>query len=111
MFAEVQRKILATHPELKDPFTQAAQTVGPDFVKSEQVVLDDLAKFFAAQMTKQEFKDTAAFYESPAGKKFANAQGMLSVYASKLVSAWRDELSTDILARVRAEMKKTGHDF
>ena len=111
MFAQLQHEVLATHPELKDPLAQAVQTVSPDFVKSEQIVLDDLAKFLAAQMTEQELKDTAAFFESSSGKKFANAQGALSVYVPKLAGGWRDELSTDILARVHAELKKTGHDF
>jgi hypothetical protein len=111
MFAELQRQVLATRPELKDSLTQAVQTVSPDFVKTEQIILDDLAKFMAVQMTEQELKDTAAFYESPTGKKFAGAQGLLSVYASKLAGGWRDELSTDILARVHEEMKKSGNDF
>ena len=56
MFAELQRQVLATHPELKDSPTQAVQTVSPDFVKTEQIILDDLAKFMAVQMTEQELK-------------------------------------------------------
>jgi hypothetical protein len=111
MFAELQHEVLATHPELKDPLTQAVQAVSPEFVKSEQAVLDDLAKFLAAQMTEQELKETVTFYESPTGKKFANVQGVLTVYVSRLVGAWRDQMSTDMLARVHDEMKKTGHDF
>jgi uncharacterized protein len=111
MFGQLQQEVLATRPELKDPLAQAMQIVGPDFVKSEQVVLDDLAKFLAAQMTEQELKDTAAFYESPTGKKYASTQGVLTVYLSKLAGAWRDEMSTDVLARIHAELKKTGHDF
>ena len=111
LFAQLQNEVLATRPELKDPLTQAVQTVSPDFVKSEQLILDDLAKFVATHMTEQELKDTAAFYESPTGKKFANTQGVLSVYAGRLASGWRDQMSTDILDRVHAELKKTGHDF
>jgi hypothetical protein len=111
MFGQLQQEVLATRPELKDPLAQAMQIVGPDFVKSEQVVLDDLAKFLAAQMTEQELKDTAAFYESPTGKKYASTQGVLTVYLSKLAGAWRDQMSTDMLARIHAELKKTGHDF
>jgi len=111
MFAQLQQEVLATHPELKEPLAQAVQIVSPDFLKSEQVVLDDLAKFLAAQMTEPELKDAAAFFESASGKKFASAQGALSIYVPKLAGGWRDELSTDILARVHAELKKTGHDF
>jgi uncharacterized protein len=111
MFGLLQQDVLATHPELKEPLAQAVQTVAPEFLKTEQIILDDLAKFLAAQMTEQELKDTAAFFESSSGKKFATAQGALSIYGPKLASGWREELSTDILARVHAELKKTGHDF
>ena len=88
------------------------QTVSPEFVKSEQLILDDLAKFLAAQMTEQELKDTAAFYESPTGKKFANAQGVLSVYASTAGRRLaRRKCRPTCWTRVHEEMKKTGHDF
>jgi hypothetical protein len=111
LFAQLQNEVLATRPELKEPLAQAVQTVSPDFVKSEQLILDDLVKFFATRMSEQELKDAAAFYESPTGKKFANAQAALSLYAAQLATGWRDELSTDVLARVHAELRKTGHDF
>ena len=54
------------------------QTVTPEFLKSEQQVLDAATKAFASLMTEQELKDTAAFYESPTGKKFVLAQVALA---------------------------------
>jgi hypothetical protein len=111
MLAELQRQVLATRPELKDPLGEAVQTVTPEFVKSEQAVLDDVAKSLASQMTEQELKDTAAFYESPTGKKFMAAQGQVAGEVARAAPAWRQQLSTDILTRVHEEMKKKGNDF
>ena len=111
MTAEMQREVLATRPELRDPLNDALKAITPEFDKGETLVLDDLAKFLATQMTEQELKDAAAFYESPVGKKATNAEGLLSAYAAKLVGAWRDQMSTDMPDRLHAELKKTGHDF
>ena len=111
MFAALQRQVLATRPELKDPLAEAVQTVTPEFVKSEQAILDDAAKFLASEMTEQELKDTAAFYESPTGKKFQAAQVALANRVASVAGAWRQQLSTDILTRVHEEMKKKGNDF
>ena len=111
MTAELQREVLSTRPELRDPVNDAVKVITPDFEKGEQLILDDLTKFLAAQMTEQELKDAAAFYSSPLGKKFTNAQGLLSVYTGKLASAWREQMSTELPDRLHAELKKTGHDF
>lgn len=111
MFAQLQRQVLATRPELKDPLAEAVQTVTPEFLKSEQTILDDAAKFLASEMTEQELKDTAAFYESPTGKKFQAAQLALANRVTSVAGAWRQQLSTDILTRVHEEMKKKGNDF
>jgi len=111
MTAELQREVLTTRPELRDPVNDALKVIMPEFNQGEKLILDDLAKFLAAQMTEPELKEAADFYGSPVGKKFANAQGQLSAYGSKLVGGWREQMSTDLPDRLHAELKKTNHDF
>ena len=67
------------------------QTVTPEFLKSEQEVLDAVAKAFASLMTEQELKDTAAFYESPTGKKFVLAQVALANRVAAVAAEWRQQ--------------------
>lgn len=111
MLAEMQREILATRPELKDPLAEAVQTITPEFLKTEQELLDAAARDFASQMTEQELKDVAAFYESPTGKKFQTAQLAVANRVAAVAAALRQHMSTDMLARAHEEMKKSGHDF
>ena len=73
-------------------------------------VLDAAAKFLATLMTEQELKDTAAFFESPTGKN-SGAQPALGGRIAGTAEAWRQQLSTDMLARAHEEMKKKGQDF
>ena len=111
MLGELQREVLATRPELKEPLAAAIQTVAPEFLKSEQELLDSSAKFLGETMTEDELKQTAAFYESPTGKKFVNVQIELANRIAAVAAKWRQQLSVDMPERVHQEMKKSGHDF
>jgi hypothetical protein len=111
MLAEMQREVLTTRPELKEPLGEVVQIITPEFVKSEQQVLDAAAKALANLMTEPELKDTAAFYESPTGKKFVLAQVALAGRVAAVAAEWRQQLSTAMLARAHEEMKKKGKDF
>ena len=111
MLSEMQHEILATRPELKDPLGEAVQTITPEFLKSEQQVLDAAAKALASLLTEPELKDVAAFYESPTGRKFVLAQVALANRVAAVATEWRQQLSTAMLSRVHEEMKKKGKDF
>ena len=111
LLAELQREVLATRPELKDALGEAVQTVTPEFVKSEQTVVDAANKFLATLMTEQELKDTAAFYESASGKKFQATQIALADRLAGAANGWRQQMSADMVTRVHEEMKKKGKDF
>jgi hypothetical protein len=111
MFHELQRETLATHPELKDPLMQAVIALTPEFVATEDNVVNESAKFLANQMTEDELKQTAAFYESPLGKKFIIAQGATAAEVASLAGPWREKLESDMVVRVREELKKKGIGF
>ena len=77
MLGQLERNVTTTRPELKDALHETLLAIEPEFVKTEQSVITDSAKFLASEMTEQELKDVAAFYESPAGKKFIAAEPSL----------------------------------
>lgn len=111
MLGQLEHNVTSTRPELKDSLHAALLQIEPEFVKSEQGVLADAAKYLATHMSEQELKETVAFYESPAGKKFLSVEpGMVQEIAAS-ARTWREKLSTDILARAHEEMKKKGTDF
>jgi hypothetical protein len=111
MLGQLERNVTATRPELKDALHETLLAIEPEFVKTEQGVMTDSVKFLASKMTEQELKDTVTFYESPVGKKFLAVEPSVVQEVGNLARAWRQQLSTDILARAREEMKKKGLDF
>jgi hypothetical protein len=98
-------------PGMKDPLHATLLAIEPEFVKTEEGVLAGSAKFLASQMTEQELKDTAGFYESATGKKYIITESALMNDVTTRAGAWRQQLSTDIVTRAREDMKKKGYDF
>ena len=111
MLAQLERNVTSTRPELKDALHETVLAIEPEFIKTEQGVMADSVKFLASKMTEQELKETLAFYESPAGKKYVALEPSVVQEVGNLARAWRQQLSTDILTRAREEMKKKGFDF
>ncbi len=111
MLAELERNVTATRPELKDSLHATLVALEPEFAKTEQGVIDGAARILAKYMNEQELKDTAAFFASASGKKYVEAQPLAFNDIIGVVQTWRERLSTDVLARARAEMKKKGLDF
>jgi hypothetical protein len=111
LLTELERNVTTTHPELKAPLDDVLKAIEPEFIKTEEDLLNDVAKYFASQMTEQELKDVAAFYESSVGKKFMAAQPNLTIELGVRARDWRAKLETDILKRAREEMAKKGYSF
>ncbi|HEY1941522.1 MAG TPA: DUF2059 domain-containing protein [Roseiarcus sp.] len=111
LLAELERTITTTRPELKEPLHQTLVAIEPDFAKTEGAVLTDSAKALASSMTEEELKETVAFFEGPAGKKFLAVQPVVLGQVGQLARAWREKISNDMLARSRAEMKQKGYSF
>jgi uncharacterized protein len=111
MFGELERNVIATRPELKDNLHIVLLALVPEFVKTEEVVVDGAAHALARRMNEQELKDTAAFFVSPAGKKYVEAEPLAYKDIVDIVQKWREKLSVDVLTRAREEMKKKGQDF
>jgi len=105
------RNIAAIHPEMQSALRDSAATIAPEFTKSDNKVLADLAHVFAARMTVEELRDTKAFFESPVGKKYLAAQPVILQELSLSSETWRRELSAELLGRLHEEMKKKGYDF
>jgi hypothetical protein len=108
---ELERNIAAIHPEMQSALTESSVAILPEFAKSDEKVLGDLAHVFAARMTEQELRDTKAFFESPVGKKYLEAQPVILQEFSVATGVWRRQLSNDLLSRLRQEMKKKGYEF
>ena len=75
------------------------------------VLVDLAAQIYLKQLSEQDLKAADAFFESPAGKKYVATQPAFLTEVVTAMQGWRDKLSADMITRVRAEMKKKGHEI
>ncbi len=108
---ELERSVNTTQPEMKGAMHETVLVLTPELIKSASGVLDDVAHVMAARMSEADMKQTIAFFESEAGKKYTATQGPLLQQLSASGNAWRAQLSSTLLPRVREEMKKKGFEF
>jgi hypothetical protein len=74
-------------------------------------VVDATARIYATHFTEQELKDMVAFYQSPVGRKMIVEEPKVLDESMANAGSWGDNLSQEVMASMRAEMKKRGKDM
>jgi hypothetical protein len=74
-------------------------------------LIDASARIYATHFSEQELKDLLAFYQSPLGKKVLAEEPKVLDESMVFAGTWADNLSADVMAKMRADMKKRGHDM
>jgi uncharacterized protein len=111
MMQELETNVTRTRPEIRDMLRATLKAIQPEFDQTARQIYIQSEGLLAAQMSEQEITQVAAFFESPAGKKYVQVTPVFLQNLGDVTGAWREKLSTDILERARAEMKKKGVDF
>jgi uncharacterized protein len=111
MMAELETNVTRTRPEIRDSLRATLKVIQPEFDQTAKQTYTEAATLLASQMSEKDIAEVAAFFESPAGKKYVEVTPVFLQNLSDVTGAWREKLSTDILERARAEMKKKGVDF
>jgi hypothetical protein len=111
MVQELETNVTRTRPEIRDSLRATLKAIQPEFDQTARQVYVKAESLLASQMSEQDITAVAAFFESPAGKKYVEVTPVFLQNLSDVTGAWREKLSTDILERARADMKKKGVDF
>ena len=111
MMAELEANVTRTRPEIRDSLRATLRAIQPEFDQTAKQTYSEAATLLALQMSESEITEVAAFFESPAGKKYVQITPVFLQKLSDITGAWREKLSTNILVRAREEMKKKGVEF
>jgi hypothetical protein len=74
-------------------------------------MVDRAARAYAEHFTEPELKQILTFYQSPVGQKMVTEEPKAIDESMRGAAEWADNLSTDVMNRMRVEMKKRGHDI
>jgi uncharacterized protein len=111
MMGELETNVTRTRPEIRDSLRATLKAIQPEFDQTARQTYIQAESLLASQMSEQDITQVAAFFNSPAGKKYVQVTPLFLQDLGDVTGAWREKLSTDILERARAEMKKKGVDF
>ncbi len=111
MQSQITGTITRTRPELAGDLKSVLAEIQPEFDKQKSQIVDSSILVFTRAMTEQELKETLTFLKSASGQKFLDTQGQAVNTIVVMLDQWNKQMSVDMFARVRAEMKKKGHDI
>jgi uncharacterized protein len=111
MMAEFETNVTRTRPEIRDSLRATLKAIQPEFDQTARQTYSEAASLLASEMSEKDITDVAAFFESPAGKKYIEVTPVFLQRLGDVMAPWRDKLSTDIVARARDDLKKKGVEF
>src|SRR5438067_629374 len=107
----VRGVFLQTNPALTKDLDEAVTQLRGEYRPRVNEVANDVARFYALRFTEQELKDMLAFFRTPLGKKYLTEKPKLLDETFGRLQQWQDRISEDVLIKVRAEMRKKGHNL
>lgn len=102
---------LQTNPMLGKDLNEVAANLRSEFAPRSAEGINATARLYAERFSEQELKDAVAFYKSALGRKLLSVEPTIADESVKTAAHWADKLSEEIMNRMRAEMKKRGHEI
>jgi hypothetical protein len=102
---------LQANPTLGKDLNEVALKLRAEYAPRSAEILNEVAKLYATRFTEKELKDALAFYKSPLGHKLLVEEPNILEQSMRSTQDWADRLSQEVIGKIRAEMKKRGHDI
>jgi hypothetical protein len=103
--------VLQTNLMWAKDLNEIAANIARDYEPRSSELVDATARFYASHFTEAELKGLLSFYQSPLGQKMLVEEPKALDESMAYAGSWGDDLSIDVMSRMRAEMKKRGHDM
>lgn len=100
---------LRQDPGMAKDANEIAEKMRNDLAPRLSEVRSEVARLYATTFSEQELKDMLAFYSSPLGKKVLAEQPKIVDSSLRFAQNWANKLSDEVIAKMRAELKKKGH--
>ncbi len=103
--------LLQQSPNLQKDLNDVAAALRTQLAPRTAELKDEIAKIYAARFTEAELKDALTFFKSPIGQKLLLEEPRFVEASLTRAQDWANRLSEDVMGRIRAEMKKKGHNL
>jgi len=108
---KVKDQFMQTNFMWAKDLNEIAANLQKDYAPRASELVDMTAKIYAEHFTEAELKALLTFYQSPLGRKMIVEEPKVVDESLTRAGQWGDLLAEDVVAKMRAEMKKRGHDI
>ena len=108
---KVKNQFMQTNFMYAKDLNEIANNLERDYTPRVNELLDASARIYASYFTEAELKDILTFYQSPVGRKLLVEEPKALDQSMANAGDWGDKLSDEVIAKMRDEMKKRGHDI
>jgi uncharacterized protein len=108
---KVKNQFMQTNFMFAKDLNEIAANLQRDYAPRANELVDATARIYAEHFTEAELKDMLAFYQSPVGRKMLVEEPKVIEESMTNAGQWGDALAEDVIVKMRAEMKKRGHDI
>jgi uncharacterized protein len=108
---QIATGLAQTRPELIRDLNTVLSDLKPEFDKQADEMIDTAAQIYAKRLSEQDLKAAVGFFESSAGKQYVETQPAFLGDVVAAMQAWQGKISTNMMTRVRTEMKQKGHEL
>lgn len=102
---------LQQNPGLSKDLNEIAGKIRTDLSPRFSELTDEVARLYAQRFTEQELKAILTFYKSPVGQKTLKEQPLVIESSMKFAQDWANTLTDVVIAKMRDELKKKGHNL
>jgi uncharacterized protein len=107
----VKNSLVPTNPNLMRELNDVATALHKELDGRSSEVVEQMAQAYAARFTEQDLKDLLVFYKTPLGQKFIKEEPIALEDGLKRAQRWADAFADTVMARMRSEMQKKGHQL
>lgn len=102
---------LQQNPGLAKDLNEISEKMRTDLAPRFAELNNEMAKLYATHFTDQELKAILTFYKSPVGQKLLREQPTVVDSSMRYAQDWANKLSDQVIAKMREELKKRGHNL
>ena len=108
---KVKNQFMQTNFMWAKDLNEIAANLQKEYAPRATELVDATARTYAEHFTEAELMELLVFYQSPIGRKMVVEEPKILDDSMSHAGQWGDALSEEVIAKMRAEMKKRGHDI
>ena len=111
MAMKLNANLSQTRPEIARDLKATLEALQPEFSQYSDDIVNFAGLVYTTLFSEQECTEALAFFASPVGKKYVQTQPTIFANLGPAMGEWTKVISVRMMDRVRAEMKKKGHEL